>query len=106
MNLLLKVIDQNLSECEQTKVYPLGDKGYSYVAKVNNGKADCVKTLFESSVDDYFAGVPCSSEEKENVQIVVYGENRTHIIKKHEVGYIVNSEGKTMEKIYGQYHKY
>lgn len=106
MELLLRIIDQTLPECEQQKTYPLGNDGYSYVSKVKNGIQDCVKTLFESFVDDYFSGVPCSLEEKENVAVVVQGKTKPYIIKKHEVAYIVNSEGKTIERIYGQYVKY
>lgn len=106
MELLLRIIDQTLSQCEQQKTYPLGNEGYSCVAKVKNGIDQSEPTLFESSVKEYFKGVPCSSEEKENVGVVVFGKTRPFIIKKHEVAYIVNNEGKTIERIYGQYVKY
>lgn len=106
MNLLLRIIDQSLSGSEQSVNYPLGDTGYTTVHRVNNGIGGNEKTLFQTCIDEYFKGVPCSDEERENVSVVVFGQNNTHVVKSNQVAYIVNSEGKTIERVHGQYIKY
>lgn len=106
MELLLRIIDQSLAGSEQSVNYPLGDSGYTTVHRVNNGIAGSEETLFQTCLNEYFKDMPCTDEEKDNVRVVVFGKNNTYIVKWSQVAYIVNSEGKTIERIYGQYVKY
>jgi len=106
MNYLLRIINQNLEGCERTINYSLGEDSYTYLSKIKSVNASSEKSLFESTVDEYFKDIPCTYEEKEKVRVIVFGKNNTYVINNDEVAYIVNDEGKTMERIYGQYNKY
>lgn len=107
MSYLLRIIDQNLSECEQSITYNLGEDCYSFLASVKNGIYSEGKSVFQTSLDEYFKDIPCSELEKESVRVIVFGKNNAYVVKSHQVAYIVNAEtGKTIERIYGQYVKY
>lgn len=106
MSYLLRIINQNLPQTETAKNHSLEGEDYDIIYKVSNRCVPEGTTPFEKALEDYFKELPQMPELKQKVVAIVYGKNRQHIINSDEVAYIVNDEGKTMERIYGQYNKY
>lgn len=108
MNFILRIINQNLNETQVSRNIPL-ENGYSVVSKINNRHAGSGKTHFEQSVENYFEGIPHTELEKANVVMIVHdmsGKNPSNAILNHEVAYIVNENGQTVERLHGMFIKY
>ncbi len=106
MNLLLKIIDQSVEGIETANTIPLGEKGYYTLMNVDNPLEDKMnKQAWQNALDGFRNDYPGTIIEGKIVGFV-YAQDRTYPILSHNVYYAVNSEGKTMERIYGQYNKY
>lgn len=106
MSYLLRIIDQNLSQCEEQKNFSLEAEDYTVLIKVENNCIDSGETKFEKVLREYREEYPIDSDTLESIIGFVFGKNRIHPIRTFEVAFIVNSEGKTLERIYGHYNKY
>lgn len=109
--MLLRIINQSMSQCESSKNFEL-DNEYSTLFKVDNSCMSDGETPFEKARREYFESVygeGMSPPEIEGFHIVgfVMGQSgKQHPVKAHEVAYIVNTDGKTLERVYGHYKKY
>lgn len=93
----LRIIDQTLAGCEQRRNICLEGNDYDVVMKVeNDGKGG---NFFENDMKHYFNGESID----ETIVGFVHGKNKIHPIRDYEVAYIVNEDGKTIERLYGLY---
>lgn len=98
----LRIINQNLKGCEQERNISLEGDDFEIVMKSSNhGEGE---NLFEYDMKNYYGLIPGNRDE--TIIGFVHGKTRAHPIRNYEVGYIVNDEGKTIKRIYGQYTKY
>lgn len=109
-----RIIDQSKNGGETRKNDYLG-KTYSTLMKIEPEKIPEVQipreNIFNQAIRDYYNDPSMNFIHKEdgtidsNIVGFIYGES-TIPIRKNEVAYIVNSEGKTIERVCGLYKKY
>lgn len=108
----LRIIDQSKGGAEQRRNFYLGNN-YNVIIKVPIRESDIVESYenpFNLVLAEYY-GIKKENIEKELKNIdesivgFVYSE-KLHPIRDFEVVYIVNSEGKTIERVRGIYEKY
>lgn len=98
----LRIINQELKGCEQRRNICLEGNDYEIVMRANNSGEG--ENLFEFDMKNYYATIPGNRDE--TIVGFVHGKNKAHPIREYEVAYIINDEGKTIERIYGLYQKY
>lgn len=98
----LRIINQRLAQTEITRNICLEGEDYDVIKKVkNNIVSDGNKSLFEKTMVLHFEG----DLVDETIVSFVLGKNKTHPVRDYEVAYVINEDGKTIERIYGQYLK-
>jgi len=95
----LRIINQQLENCEMTSDICLEGNDYDVVMKVKNAVQG--DDFFENDMKSYYNG----ESRDETIVGFVHGKNKIHPIRKHEVAYIVNEKGDTIKRIYGLYLK-
>lgn len=95
----LRIINQQLEGCEMASNICLEGNDYDVVVKVENAVQG--DNFFENDMRSYYNG----ESRDETIVAFVHGKNKIHPVRKHEVAYIVNDEGRTIERIYGLYVK-
>lgn len=98
----LRIINQNLEDSEIARNICLEGNNYDVIYKVDNAVISTGENLFKSTMKQHFNG----PFEDETIVAFVCGKNKTHPVRNYEVAYVINDEGKTIERIYGQYQKY
>lgn len=96
----LRIIDQTLSNCEMHENHCLEGNDYAVVYKKDKHVEGAVD-FFENSMRSHFSG----ESYDDTIVLFVYGKNKIHPVRKHQAAYIVNDEGKTVERIFGLYIK-
>lgn len=108
----LRIIDQMKVGGEESRNIYLGNK-YDVLMKVEVTHSIKEHTnMFTRAVSEFLGfdfkevnntdPIPVDS----TITGLVYFDNTTIPIRNFEVAYIVNNEGKTFERLYGQYKKY
>ncbi len=104
----LRIINQNIEGSELTQDICLEGNNYDVVMKADTSKLCTGFTkddnLFALNMRAYFEPRPDTVDE--SIVGFVIGRNNRHAIRNYNVAYIVNDEGKTVKRIYGQYTKY
>ena len=98
----LRIINQNLTGCEQSKNISLEGDDYDVIMKAT--LAGDGENLFEFDMKQHYSSIPGNRDE--TIVGFVHGKNKSHPIREYEVVYIVDENGKTFERVYGQYQKY
>lgn len=101
----LRIINQNLDSTEIARNICLEGNDYDVIWKVNNNvvkKESEGENLFKLTMRQHFDG----PFEDDTIVAFVCGKNKTYPVRNYEVAYVINDEGKTIERIYGQYQKY
>ena len=98
----LRIINQNLTNTETQRNICLEGNDYDVIYKVENHVVNSEGSVFYLTMKQHFEG----DFVDDTVVAFVCGKNKTHPVRNFEVAYIVNDEGKTIERIYGQYLKY
>lgn len=93
----LRIIDQTLKNCERSADISLEGDDFDVIMKVENDEEG--ENLFENDMKSYYNG----ESYDETIVGFVHGKTRIHPIRKHEVAYIVNEDGKTIKRLYGLY---
>lgn len=100
----LRIINQNLESTEISRNICLGGNDYDVISKVKNNvvrKESEGENLFELTMKQHFQG----EFVDDSIVAFVSGKDRINPVRNYEVAYIINEEGKTVERIYGQYIK-
>lgn len=111
MNLFLRTIDQTGKNSEEETDVFLG-KGYTVIMKVANDTEELPESenKFINAVLLHYKqlnGVEVKEKNiDKNIVGIVYGYDNSTLIYKHQVVYIVNENGQTYKRIYGQHKKY
>jgi len=117
MQYTLRIIDQSKNQLELAKNYSLGDE-YFVRMKVPNRtplkENEESLDFFHEHLQIFLGGDPLLTNVKElyeedwkNIIGLVYSKDfKTYSILNTDVAYIVNENGKTFERLYGQYQKY
>jgi hypothetical protein len=110
----LRIIDQTTNGGEKRRNIYLG-KNYDILMKVEPEKIPesqiAKENVFNQAIRDYYNDpeliFKCNEDGSIDSTIVgfIYAETITPI-RNNEVVYIVNNEGKTVERVYGIYQKY
>lgn len=105
----LRIINQTENGAEERRNTYLGNN-YDVLLKTpfDEGKVPTERNRFNRAISDFY-GLDINKEQDSPIDPTIigfiYAEN-VHPIRDFEVAYIVNNEGKTVERIYGIYQKY
>jgi len=100
----LRIINQDLDSTEISRNICLEGNDYDLIFKVEDNavKKESEKdNIFQFTMKQYFSG----EFTDDTIVVFVCGKNKTHPVRNYEVAYIINEEGKTIDRVYGQYHK-
>jgi len=100
----LRIIDQTLSGAEQRRNISLEGDDYDVIMKIVTTEPEHCENHFKLAMKQYYSEVNGQSDE--TIIGFVAGKNKLHPIRELDVAFIVNDEGKTVERIFGHYKKY
>lgn len=106
VNYAARVIDQSVTGVETAQNTPLGE-GYTVVMRVYGPDIAACKEptkAWKELLDTYF--LDRKRIEADKIVGFIYGDNITVVLKDYNVVYVVNDEGKTVERVYGQIVRY
>lgn len=105
----LRIINQTQNGAEERRNIFLGN-AYDVLLKtpVEECKVPAEKNRFNKAIEQYYGITDATDTHAIDTTITgfVYANDATYPIRDFEVVYIVNSEGKTIERVYGMYQKY